>query len=580
MTTQELARNHDVIIVGGGIGGSTLAAILARHGVRVLMVEASGHPRFAIGESTVPETIMGLRNLALRYDVPEIGDLSAHGTLSKKVSAGSGVKRNFSFVYHREGLRSKPTEYTQYPTWGPPIGPDSHFFRQDVDAYMYQVALSYGAKGLTHTPVTDVAFGADGVTIETEGEGEFTAGHLVDAGGMRSILGEKLDLRIDPPYRTKSRTIFSHFTGVRPFDEVVEAQARQGAVSPFSQGTLHHLFEGGWAWVIPFDNYLGSTSRLCSVGINVDLDRYPVQSELSPEAEFWKHVGRFPDFAAQMAGASAVRPYTASRRSQFASKQVVGDRWCLLPHASDFIDPLFSSGLAVTVMILNALGHRLIDAVRNNCFSTERFSYVQEWTKLSFDYYDKLVSASYTSFDSFELWNAWFRVWTIGTLYGVNGQMEASFDFDRSHNRSAFGVLECAPYRGIQGIDNKVISEMFHRALAAIDEYDAGLIDAAQAQQQIYAALRESELIPGFWNTLDPADQCPSGAFTLFSMTRILTWGKYQSPEHVRGQYFKSGFGPVIKEAAKFYGGTVKSGVRDANHAIRDMVTSRNSDWK
>ncbi|WP_411161909.1 NAD(P)/FAD-dependent oxidoreductase, partial [Mycobacteroides abscessus] len=128
------------------------------------------------------------------------------------------VKRNFSFVYHREGLRSKPTEYTQYPTWGPPIGPDSHFFRQDVDAYMYQVALSYGAKGLTHTPVTDVAFGADGVTIETEGEGEFTAGYLVDAGGMRSILGEKLDLRIDPPYRTKSRTIFSHFTGVRPFD--------------------------------------------------------------------------------------------------------------------------------------------------------------------------------------------------------------------------------------------------------------------------------------------------------------------------------------------------------------------------
>lgn len=50
MTTQELARNHDVIIVGGGIGGSTLAAILARHGVRVLMVEASGHPRFAIGD--------------------------------------------------------------------------------------------------------------------------------------------------------------------------------------------------------------------------------------------------------------------------------------------------------------------------------------------------------------------------------------------------------------------------------------------------------------------------------------------------------------------------------------------------
>ncbi|MGL5443345.1 MAG: NAD(P)/FAD-dependent oxidoreductase, partial [[Mycobacterium] stephanolepidis] len=549
---------HDVIIVGGGIGGSTLAAILARHEVRVLMIEASGHPRFAIGESTVPETIMGLRNLALRYDVPEIGDLSAHGTLSKKVSSGSGVKRNFSFVYHQDGARSKPTEYNQYPTWGPPIGPDSHFFRQDVDAYMYQVALSYGTKGLTHTAVTDVVFGADKVTVHTESQGEFEAKYLVDAGGMRSILGETLDLRIDPPYRTRSRTIFSHFTGVRPFDDVVETDARTGAISPFSQGTLHHLFEGGWAWVIPFDNYLGSTSRLCSVGINLDVDRYPMDPELTPEQEFWKHVDRFPDFRAQMAQAAAVRPYTASRRSQFASKQVVGDRWCLLPHASDFIDPLFSSGLAVTVMILNALGHRLIDAVRNNNFATERFAYIQEWTKRSFDYYDKLVSASYTSFDSFDLWNAWFRVWTIGTLYGVNGQMEASFDFSKSSNRSAFQVLETRPYRGIQGVDNATISTMFSQSLAAIDEYQGGLIDSAEAQDRIYGALRESGLIPRFWNTLDAADQCPSGPFTLLSMSRILAWGKYQSPEHVRGQYFKSGFGPVMKEAAKFYGTTVK----------------------
>ncbi|MCF2436138.1 hypothetical protein LV779_24490 [Streptomyces thinghirensis] len=49
---------------------------------------------------------------------------------------------------------------------------------------------------------------------------------------------------------------------------------------------------------------------------------------------------------------------------------MVGDRWCLLPHASDFIDPLFSSGLAVTVMALNALSHRLIDAVRQDDFDT------------------------------------------------------------------------------------------------------------------------------------------------------------------------------------------------------------------
>lgn len=580
MTETRTDRRHDVIIVGGGIGGSTLAAILARHGVRVLMVEAGGHPRFAIGESTVPETIMGLRNLAIRYDVPEIGDLSAHGTLSRKVSSGSGVKRNFSFVYHCEGRRSGSAEYTQYPTWGPPIGPDSHFFRQDVDAYMYQVALSYGAVGLTHTPVTDVVLDDDGVVVTTDGAGQFEASYIVDAGGMRSILGSALSLRVEPSYRTRSRSIFSHFTDVRPFDEVVGDEMRTTAVSPFSQGTLHHLFERGWAWVIPFDNFPGSTSRLCSVGISLDIDRYPADPALAPEEEFWHHVSRFPDFQAQMAEAKAVRPFTSSARNQFASRDVVGNRWCLLPHASDFIDPLFSSGLAVTVMILNALGHRLIDAVRTDRFDAERFTYVQEWTKLSFDYYDKLVSASYVSFDSFALWNAWFRVWTIGTLYGVNGQMEASFGFDVSRNRAAFDMLETKPYRGIQGIDNPVINGMFTRALAAIDEYEAGLITSAEAERAIYAALTDSELVPGFWKTLDADSRCPSGAFTLLSMSRILAWGKYRSPEHVRGRYFTSGFGPVMREAARYYGATVKHGVRESNHAIRDMVTSRNTDWK
>ena len=45
---------YDVIILGSGIGGSTLAAILARDGFRVLMIEKARHPRFALGESTLP----------------------------------------------------------------------------------------------------------------------------------------------------------------------------------------------------------------------------------------------------------------------------------------------------------------------------------------------------------------------------------------------------------------------------------------------------------------------------------------------------------------------------------------------
>ncbi|MEC3956866.1 tryptophan 7-halogenase [Nocardia sp. CDC153] len=579
------SRSFDVMIIGGGIGGTTLAAILARHGVRVGLIEAGGHPRFAIGESTIPETIVGLRVLARRYDVPEIGYLAGHHTLRRKVSASSGVKRNFGFAYHREGEPFRAEECTQHPTWSPPIGPDSHFFRQDIDAYLFQVAVSYGATGLQYTPVTGVDFDSDGATVRTASSGEYRAKYVVDAGGMRSLLGEQFDLRIQPaPYQTRSRTIFNHFVGVEPFDDVIPSRKEHLMPSPFSQGTLHHLFKGGWAWVIPFDNHIGTTSQLCSVGINLDLDQYPRRDGESPEDEFWAHVNRFPTFRAQMRKARAVRPYTSSNQSQFASKQIVGDRWCLLPHASDFIDPLFSSGLAVTMMILNALGHRLIDAVREDDFATERFEYVQTWTKKSFAYYDNLVSYSYTSWDNFDLWNAWHRVWCVATMYGANSQMQTVFDYEKTKDKRAFDRLEQAPYRGLQAVDNPQFATLFETACAAMQSYRDKDIDAAEAGHRIHVALRDSGLVPSprwtGWRALDPDNRLPTGAFTLLGMTRVLLWGKFASPAHVRGTYFTNGFTGVSKEAAKLYLSEVARGAGLGTQVARDMLTYRNRDWR
>ena len=68
-------RTHvDVTVLGSGIGGSTVAAILARQGISVAIVDAARHPRFALGESTIGETSFLLRMLAARYDgAPEDG---------------------------------------------------------------------------------------------------------------------------------------------------------------------------------------------------------------------------------------------------------------------------------------------------------------------------------------------------------------------------------------------------------------------------------------------------------------------------------------------------------------------------
>ena len=78
--------DYDVIILGSGIGGSMLGTILAKHKLRGLLLDAAAHPRFAIGEATTPDTSFRLKNLAAKYDVPEIANLSTFHKLRDHVS--------------------------------------------------------------------------------------------------------------------------------------------------------------------------------------------------------------------------------------------------------------------------------------------------------------------------------------------------------------------------------------------------------------------------------------------------------------------------------------------------------------
>lgn len=572
-------NNYDVAILGTGIGGTILGAILAKQGLRVHLIEQGNHPRFAIGESTVPETTFFFRLLAERYGVPEIAYLSSYQLIRRHVSSNSGVKRNFSFVRHGRNQPQIPNEATQLPTFSPPFGPDLHMYRQDVDAYMLSVALSYGATAKVRTNITDVDFHADGVALTTSEGEKINARFFIDAGGVKSLLATKLGLRIEPcPFKTRSRSVFTHMAGVLPYDACHADRSEHGLPSPFSEGTLHHLFEGAWMWVIPFDNHPMSTNQFVSVGLNLDIDKYP-KTNLPPEEEFKQFISQYPNVAKQFANATAIREWIATDRLQFTSSRMVGDRYAMLPHAFSFIDPLFSSGLSVTMAAINLLSDRIIKAAADDDFSSKRFEDVEMWVTRNFNTFDKLVSGAYTSFFHFELWNAWMRVWMIGSLYGAMGNMEMFQHAQRNKHAGPIKICDEYPYRAAQGNEYPQINALLTAASEQMDGVRNKTISPDDASARIFELVRASGLWPATWGEARPERRHP-GALTLWSLAKLSFWVRFRSPEGIREFNFVSAsFPKLMMFSFSDWFAELKNGWKSVKILSRDFIFFWNRDW-
>ncbi|MCL4267729.1 MAG: NAD(P)/FAD-dependent oxidoreductase [Anaerolineae bacterium] len=402
----------DVAIIGSGLGGSSLAAILARHGQRVIVFEAKSHPRFAIGESLILETSEMMRALAYFYDVPELAYFSTENFLP--FAGGThGVKRHFGFLHHEAGRPHDVRHTLQAVIPKEPHGHELHLYRQDTDYFMMSTAVAYGAAVYQNTPVQEIELGDDRVTITTASGQQVTANYVVDAGGFRSILAQKFGVR-DFNLQTQARGMFTHMVNVPCYHQTGGSKETYGLPYRMSEGTLHHVFDGGWLWVIPFDNHADSTNPLCSVGLLLDPRQHPPRDDLTPEQEFYAFIEQYPSIAAQFANAYAVRDWTRAGRLQYSSKQVVGERWALMGHAAGFIDPLYSKGLYTTLTAVFILAHRLLQAKETGDYSATTFADLQTVTHNFVCTADRLVANSYRAFRNYRLWQVYAVMWLLG----------------------------------------------------------------------------------------------------------------------------------------------------------------------
>ena len=569
-------RKYDVAILGSGIGGSMLACILAKHGLSTLLIEELAHPRFTIGESLIPETGVRLRILAEKHGVPEIGWIGSFHALRDNVSSNCGVKRSFAFMYHREGEKHRAEETNQLPTLTPPFGPDSHLFRQDTDAYLASIAVKYGAHFRQQTKIAKLDFETDQIRLTTDKGEEILCAFIIDAGGMRSHIATQFNLRDETPrFRTNTRALYTHMMDVKPADMLVDGD--HGLPSPLGQATMHHIFDGGWIWVIPFNNHREATNPLTSIGMMLDRRKYPTPQG-APEDEFRAIISRFPTIRKHFADARAVRPWVGSGRIQYSQAHCVGDRYIQLPHAACFVDPLFSSGMSVLTVAIDLMADAMLRAFADNEFSKERFQRVEDVVNTGFDHYDLIVTKSFDSFASYDLWNAWNRNWVLGNFLGTFGAFKLLLKYLETGNNR---FLEMTTEPGRIGVLSSHLPEVRAAMDASGDDIAAALagrVTHAEASRSIFDRLGALEFVPKYMGFGDPNHRAPS-TFTLPAGARHVLWYRFQGDPKWR-DYASFNLLTYAGYVARFLGRESVDNSRRFLTAFRDVFFANNHDWR
>jgi len=483
MSENGSARRFDVAIIGGGLSGSMLGAILAKQGVSVVIIEEDVHPRFEVGESTTPHTSLLISLLAERLGLPEIEHIAYPERLPEHLPPTSGLKRFFGFVYHREGQTYDPREGFQI---GTNSKDENHWFRQDIDAYLFHLAVQYGAVAMQRTNVTSVDIDQQGVTIRTDEGAEIHARYVVDGTGYRSILARRFGLRENPtPLKHHSRTLFTHMVRVPAF----QGENHQMSLS-WHLSTLHHCFERGWFWVIPFNNHARSVNPLISVGLTIDPRRYP-RAGASPEQEFQKFLKMFPSVGEQFADARAVRPWVSTGRLQYSSKRCTGYRYCLMSHAYGFIDPLFSRGMTNTVEIISALIEPLLNSLATDNFDEEAYKHIDRLQRRVLSYNDNLVNGSFISWADFGVWNAWLRVWALGTILAEFRLMNALSEYTKTRDEQQLKPVAREPI--FSDFEDPDYAAFFKQAVEWIEAFEAGRLSASETEKKIFGHTEDYE---------------------------------------------------------------------------------------
>ena len=305
-----LKESVDVLVIGAGPSGCVAAAYLHKNGVKVKVTERSKFPRFVIGESLIPRVMDHFEEAGLLDSLFKMDFEKKFG--ARFIRGEEVCEFDFSEKFG-EGWNW---------TWQVP--------RADFDNTLAQNLISKGIDLEFETEVLNVVFnGSNSVTTVKGKDGstrEIHAKFIIDSNGYGRVLSRILKLDA-PSSIPENSSVFTHVKDThRP-------EGREGVLISFDI-----LETKVWLWVIPFSNgntsigVVGPTSLINSIeGTNTDVLRHFINL-----SDFYRNRFRDVEFLFEP---HKIENYSCS------VKQLCGPGFTLTGNSSEFLDPVFSSGV-------------------------------------------------------------------------------------------------------------------------------------------------------------------------------------------------------------------------------------------
>lgn len=321
-----LETNWDVIVVGAGPTGSACGTFMARAGHRVLVLDAQHFPRFQVGESLLPICLPVLTDLGIEAR-PDTFVFKRGATF---VSESLNQSRSFNF---ENALPGPPRHAWQVR-------------RDRFDSQIAERAVAAGAAVHHGVKVSKVEFTSEAVLLECEPASAGAAlsvpkrlktRYLLDASGQGRLLARQFDSIV--PYEGFGRSAaVMHFEGI--------PDAFEQDIGPGNEIQIM-IMDESWGWVIPLPN------RVLSVGL--------VTRKRGILEAIEEHVASSKLLQRWTAGAHRTEPRPI-RNFSYTNTRSYGSRFACVGDAACFLDPVFSSGVALGLVSARQVTDNLLAA--------------------------------------------------------------------------------------------------------------------------------------------------------------------------------------------------------------------------